>query len=50
MKVVNIMNFVRRIDERHENSTEKLLDMTAAQLRLVNKYSLLLHSLSYRYN
>lgn len=40
MKVVNIMNFVRRIDERHENSTEKLLDMTAAQLRLVNKYGL----------
>ncbi len=40
MKVVNIMNFVRQIDERHENSTEKLLDMTTAQLRLVNEYGL----------
>jgi len=38
MKVVNVMNFVRQIDERTENSTEKLLDMTAAQLRLVNGY------------
>ena len=25
MKVVNVMNFVRQIDERVENSTEKLL-------------------------
>ncbi|MBO5845355.1 MAG: hypothetical protein J6Q77_01795 [Clostridia bacterium] len=40
MKVTNIMNFVRRIDERMENSTERLLDMTAAQLKLVNEYGL----------
>ena len=38
MKIVNIMNFVRRIDERHQNSTEKLLEFTAKQLRLVNGY------------
>ena len=40
MKVVNIMNFVRQIDQRHENSTQSLLEMTAAQLRLVNEYGL----------
>ena len=40
MKVVNIMNFVRQIDERNENSTQNLFEMTAAQLRLVNEYSL----------
>lgn len=38
MKIVNIMNFVRRIDEREENSTERLLAFTAEQLRLVNEY------------
>ena len=38
MKVVNIMNFVRRIDERVQNSTERLLAFTAEQLRLVNEY------------
>lgn len=38
MKVVNIMNFVRQIDERRENSTERLLNLTTDQLRLVNEY------------
>lgn len=38
MKIVNMMNFVRQIDERLENSTEKLLAFTAEQLRLVNEY------------
>ena len=38
MKVVNIMNFVRRIDERIENSTEQLLAFTSEQLDLINKY------------
>ena len=38
MKVVNLMNFVRRIDERTENSTEHLLSFTREQLRLVNGY------------
>ena len=38
MNVVNIMNFVRQIDERAENSTQKLLDLTTEQLRLVNEY------------
>ena len=37
MKVVNVMNFVRRIDEREKNSTERLLSFTADQLRLVNE-------------
>ena len=32
------MNFVRRIDERMENSTERLLAFTAEQLDLVNGY------------
>lgn len=36
MKIVNVMNFVRRIDEREENSTERLLAFTAEELRLVN--------------
>ena len=40
MKIVNIMNFVRRIDEREENSTERMLSLTSEQLKLVNKYSL----------
>lgn len=39
MKVVNLMNFVRRIDERFENSTEQLLSFTTEQLRLVNEYN-----------
>lgn len=38
MKVVNLMNFVRRIDERFESSTEQLLNFTTEQLRLVNEY------------
>ncbi|MBE5737605.1 MAG: hypothetical protein E7348_04310 [Clostridiales bacterium] len=40
MKVVNVMNFVREIDERHENSTERLLAFTTEQLRLVNEYNI----------
>lgn len=40
MKIVNIMNFVRRIDERMEDSTRRLLEFTAEQLRLVNEFSL----------
>lgn len=38
MKIVNVMNFVRQIDERTENSTEKLLAFTARELALVNEY------------
>ena len=38
MKIVNVMNFVRRIDEREENSTERLLAFTTEQLALVNEY------------
>lgn len=38
LKVVNLMNFVRQIDERTPNSTEQLLAFTAEQLRLVNEY------------
>lgn len=40
MKIVNIMNFVRQIDERTENSTEHLLEFTTEQLHLVNEYHL----------
>ena len=40
MKVVNVMNFVRRIDEREENSTERLLEFTREQLELVNSYGI----------
>lgn len=40
MKIVNVMNFVRQIDERFENSTERLLTFTAEQLRLVNEYGI----------
>ncbi len=40
MKVVNMMNFVRRIDEREENSTERLLAFTTEQLELVNDYGI----------
>lgn len=40
MKVVNIMNFVRRIDERMEDSTRRLLEFTTQQLRLVNEFGL----------
>ncbi len=38
MKVVNLMNFVRQIDERQENSTQNQFDMTVEQLRLANEY------------
>ena len=40
MKIVNIMNFVRQIDERSENSTEKLLSLTKYELALVNEYGI----------
>lgn len=40
MNVVNIMNFVRQIDEREENSTQRMLGMTTEQLQLVNEYGL----------
>ena len=39
MKIVNVMNFVRRIDERIKDSTPKLLALTRDQLRLVNEYA-----------
>ena len=38
MKVVNIMDFVRQIDEREEHSTQKLLAFTVEQLQLVKEY------------
>ena len=40
MKVVNLMNFVRQIDERKENSTARLLEFTTKQLRFVNGYDI----------
>lgn len=40
MNVVNVMNFVRQIDERFENSTQKMLDLTTKQLHMVNEYGL----------
>lgn len=40
MKVVNIMNFVRKCDFRMEDSEEKLYRMTEAELNLVNEYGL----------
>ena len=40
MKIVNVMNFVRQIDERLKDSTERLLSFTADQLRLVNEYNI----------
>ena len=38
MKVVNLMCFVRQIDERLKNSTEQLFDFTKQQVALVNEY------------
>ena len=38
MNVVNLMNFVRQIDERKANSTENMLEFTKAELKLVNEY------------
>lgn len=38
MKIANIMNFVRYIDERVENSEKKLFDMTAKELETVNEF------------
>ncbi len=38
MKAVNIMNFVRQIDERNENSTENLLALTKEQIHLVKEF------------
>ena len=40
MKVINVMNFVRFIDERLENSTELLFNTTKAQLELVNEFGI----------
>ena len=38
MKIVNIMNFVRYIDERHENSIEEQYNTTRDELALVNEF------------
>ena len=38
MKTVNLMNFVRQIDERFEDSTQRLLSFTQAQLKMANEY------------
>ena len=38
MKAVNIMNFVRQIDERIPNSTELLLETTKKELALVKEF------------
>lgn len=40
MKVINVMNFVRYIDERLDNSTEILFNTTKAQLELVNEFGI----------
>ncbi len=40
MKVVNVMNFVRRIDDRRENSNEEMLAIAADRLRIVNEYGI----------
>lgn len=40
MRVVNIMNFVRRIDERKEISYEPMFQTTERELELVNEYGL----------
>lgn len=40
MKVINVMNFVRFIDERMENSTELLYNTTKAQLDAVNEFGI----------
>ena len=40
MKVINVMNFVRFIDERMENSTEVLYNTTRDQLALVTNLEL----------
>ncbi len=40
MKVVTIMNFVRKCDFRMEDSEEKLYQMTRKELELVNEYRL----------
>lgn len=40
MKVINIMNFVRQIDERMENSEEILFNTTKSELELINEYNL----------
>ena len=38
MKVINIMNFVRYIDERHEGSIEYQYETTKQELDLVNEF------------
>ena len=40
MNAVNIMNFVRAIDEREEDSTRRMLELTEKELELVNGYGL----------
>ena len=40
MKVITIMNFVRKCDFRMEDSEEKLYRMTRQELDLVNEYQL----------
>lgn len=38
LNAVNLMNFVRQIDERLENSTERLFSLTKEQLALAKEY------------
>ena len=40
MKVINIMNFVRQIDERMEDSLNVLYNTTKSELEMVNEYNL----------
>lgn len=40
MKAVNIMNFVRQIDERKKNSTAQMYEYTAKQMNLMNEYGI----------
>ena len=40
MKVINIMNFVRQIDERMEDSLNVLYNTTKSELEMVNEYDL----------
>ena len=40
MKIINIMNFVRYIDERKENSIEPMYETTKGELALVNELKL----------
>ena len=40
MKIINIMNFVRYIDERKENSIAPMYETTRGELALVNELGL----------